>query len=495
MTEHIPEPDDSSNTKTAKENTRGGQPVIKGLILAILDYWKTALIALVAGLGITLASNFWKEAIDWTRAKYYGFDDSATAIKYARMTQHGSKTVAALGYYDIETGKQYIAATYKIADNLNIISAFEIRANTPYQVGASIKLTGIQTELNSLEGENLIRANLHFFGFAHLKSNKETEELMLYGVERQFTSGGERGVVYLSPIDSNIIFTAEDSMYSGVPFMRPQFSTNITYDSVKEWLARKSLEILTHGDDWTKLPSGAFHNGLLDESYTFDWFPAFHAKKWFEENGIDRFDGDIKIIPITDKNIEKDIRERSVCTITIDNDTWMVPFKGPVMKFDERTKTLYLAYMQDPRNLREAEGIINGKHYLWFAISQDEKPETYYLTMRKSDNKFVKIKATVISNLPSDNSELDNSDNETDVSEENAMEEPPPLKDITHLLFKLSEGKVFSDGDEIKLHLPAMGGITDDSELFKDEFSQATNCVPSPKSDAPYESDAPDPTN
>lgn len=66
-------------------------------------------------------------------------------------------------------------------------------------------------------------------------------------------------------------------MYSGVPFMRPQFSTNITYDSVKEWLARKSLEILTHGDDWTKLPSGAFHNGLLD-SYTFDWFPAFHAK-------------------------------------------------------------------------------------------------------------------------------------------------------------------------------------------------------------------------
>lgn len=79
------------------------------------------------------------------------------------MTQHGSKTVAALGYYDIETGKQYIAATYKIADNLNIISAFEIRANTPYQVGASIKLTGIQTELNSLEGENLIRANLHFW--------------------------------------------------------------------------------------------------------------------------------------------------------------------------------------------------------------------------------------------------------------------------------------------------------------------------------------------
>ncbi|RIJ09703.1 hypothetical protein DXT77_14740 [Pseudomonas sp. 91RF] len=441
----------------------------------ILSDWRKAFITLIAGAGIAFGNELLTTAKSWMYIHIYGFTDIETSMKYARLTPNGSRALSAIGYYDVESRKQYIAAAFDLSPMNVTVKAFEIIAHVPYPIGMPIDASW---SIDKGQTVNLIKdqeKNLHFFGFVDLIDNNHKNKLMLYGVKQQFFSEGWSTEVSLAPLDSNIKYTVRDDPSNGMPGMQPLFSKNIPYDSVKNWLALKSFEVIMHGDNWDTIPLSKFKDGLFSGESEIEWFPGTYIKKWYEANGVDKFDGDVQMISVPAKYYRAEDTNSIACSISVGDDEWLVLFKGPIMKYSPKNHTYNVAYMQDSRNYREAGGIINGKDYLWFGVSSNKESNIYYLAMRKLDGKLIGFKVNTLEStvLPD---ETDPDDMEPPLIEESeGMELPTLQQNDTHGDFHYSNSAVYSEGNKIQFDASSLKshGVT-----FENEFSGATNCSP-----------------
>ena len=444
---------------------------IRAIYKGVLESWQKAAIAAIAAVGIAVAGSVWISGKDYFKSWLYGFHDSVTAMRYARLTHLGSKVKVANAIYDPKTDRQYIAAAYIGTDNEFYAEAFQIIGDTPVSVGNAIPILGNMFIASDFEKDSAERAR-HYFGFADTRGDGG---IQMYGVWLDHTSQGTLARVFLTELNASGKYQVRDSLLNGVPVLRPVFSLSVSNDSMKRWLLAKKREVL-ETEDWKEAEQSEFNNGLWNGVEAAKWFPGTYARLWFEENGIDATTGPIKMIPIPPGDVSREDRKQSSCVIEVGQDVWFVAFKGPILKYDALSDAVVLAYMPDPRNHREPLGIIAGTDYLWFAVDIGEGEHDAFLAMRKTDGRFVRVPVQIVRD-PSEVVDLPREEEHTTDAKDDGMPAEAPLKDGTLLYFKFANGQIETEDGDLRF-LQSVVVVDADTKIdIKKEFAAPKNCI------------------
>lgn len=219
------------------------------------------------------------------------------------------------------------------------------------------------------ERRNLV---LPFFGVTDIDQDGCHE---VYAIATDFSTGSWEIKISLYDSKTHRRFELQEKGKNATQMRRPVLSANSQRaPKFKQWLLRKSLEILETGNLWLEVCRKALKNGLWihADQVRHPLNKANLTRRWIEDNGLKFTFGPIKTRPV--RGTISDSTLNSVfCQVDDGRYQWVILFKGNVMVYDKQRNRHFVLYVQDERHFREIETLVVGKSHVWLALRVGRK--------------------------------------------------------------------------------------------------------------------------